>query len=283
MFLAIGRPRPVPPRLVVKYGSKTCAQIGRRRCRRRGRRRRSRTRPPGAAVVQRDERRASEPARRRGAVDRVPRVDEHVDERDAQPLGVGRHRRRAPASRSRRDRARPGRTRCAAAADSRQSAFRSAGASSKRIGRAKSSTSLTMRLSRATSSSMSATASRSAAGVDVRLPQRVQRRLDDHQRVADLVRDDGREAAERRQPLLLRHLALEARDRVGQRVERRRQQPRVLVVPAAGRRASAIFRVRSPVAATSRMTSVMAASGRVIVRATREAQERREQRPRRPP
>ena len=34
------------------------------------------------------------------------------------------------------------------------------------------------------------------------------------------------------QPLLLRHLALEPRDRIGQRVERRRQQPRVLVVPA---------------------------------------------------
>ena len=31
---------------------------------------------------------------------------------------------------------------------------------------------------------------------------------------------------------------------------------------------TAIFRVRSPVTATSRMTSVMAASGRVIVRAT---------------
>ena len=30
MFLAIGRPRPVPPRLVVKYGSKTLRQIGRR-------------------------------------------------------------------------------------------------------------------------------------------------------------------------------------------------------------------------------------------------------------
>src|SRR4029077_10494079 len=26
MFLAIGRPRPVPPRLVVKYGSNTCAR-----------------------------------------------------------------------------------------------------------------------------------------------------------------------------------------------------------------------------------------------------------------
>ena len=33
------------------------------------------------------------------------------------------------------------------------------------------------------------------------------------------------------QPLLLRHLALEARDRLGQRVERRRQQLRVFVVP----------------------------------------------------
>ena len=35
-----------------------------------------------------------------------------------------------------------------------------------------------------------------------------------------------------REPLLLRHLALEPRDRIGQRVERRRQQPGVVVVPA---------------------------------------------------
>ena len=63
--------------------------------------------------------------------------------------------------------------------------------------------------------------------------QLTQRALDDHQRIADLVRDDRRHAAERRQPLALRRLALKARDRVGQRVEGRRQQPRVFVLPAA--------------------------------------------------
>ncbi len=66
----------------------------------------------------------------------------------------------------------------------------------------------------------------------VGLPQRMQRRLDDHQRVAHFVRDHGRQAAERAEPLLLRHLALKARDRIGQRVEGGRQQPGIVVVPA---------------------------------------------------
>ena len=64
----------------------------------------------------------------------------------------------------------------------------------------------------------------------------MQRRLDDHEGIADLVRDDGRQPAERRQPLLLRHLALKARHRVGQRVERRREQLRVFVVPQVAQR-----------------------------------------------
>ena len=64
-------------------------------------------------------------------------------------------------------------------------------------------------------------------------PQRAQRPLDDHQRVADLVRDHGRQAAEGRQPLALRRLALEAVERAGQRVEGAGQEPRVLVVPRA--------------------------------------------------
>ena len=136
----------------------------------------------------------------------------------------------------------------AAAADSRQSAATSAGARSNRIGREKSSTSFTMRFSRVTSSSMSATASRTAASPGSTLAQRMERRLDDHQRIADLVRDDRRQAAKRCQTLLLRHLALEPHDRVGQRVERGRQQPRVFVLPpapAGGSRSCASSR-RSP-------------------------------------
>ena len=106
----------------------------------------------------------------------------------------------------------------------------SAGASSKRIGRAKSSTSFTIRFRRTTSPSMSAAASRTTAGLDVRLAKRVKRRLDDHQRIADFVRDDRGQAARATRAAPLRHLAL-ARNRIGQRVERRRQQPRVFVVP----------------------------------------------------
>ena len=44
--------------------------------------------------------------------------------------------------------------------------------------------------------------------------------------------DDGREPPERRQPLALRRFALKARDRIGHRVERRGEQPRVFVLPA---------------------------------------------------
>ena len=223
------RPRPVPPRLVVKYGSKTRgrsagvdadAAIGDRRSSTRSHRASSdawRSIEAGSAGRTAGRARAAgcrrcAPVRPRApSFTRMAGVHKHVDERDAQPFGVGRDRRRAT-SRDRAARRRRAGA-CAAAADSRQSAFRSAGASSNRIGRAKSRTSLTMRFRRATSSSMSATASRSAAGADVGLAQRVERRLDDHQRVPDFVRDDGRQPAERRQPLLLRHLALEARDR----------------------------------------------------------------------
>ena len=161
-----------------EVGIEDVREVGRRRCRRRGRRSTMRTRSPSRRVVERHERlRRPRPAaagRRCGLVHRVARVDEQVDERDAQPLGVGRDRAAAP-DRGRSAIGGAGPDACAAAADSRQSALRSAGASSKRIGRAKSSTSLTMRFSRATSSSMSATASRTAAAADVRLPQRVQR------------------------------------------------------------------------------------------------------------
>ena len=114
-----------------------------------------------------------------------------------------------------------------------------------------------MRLSRVISSSMSATAVWSASGRDVAAAQAAQRGLDDHQRVADLVRDDGGEPAERRQPLALRRFALEAADRVGHRVEGGREQPRVLVFPPRAGRRQQIRRVRSPVAAISRIVAVM--------------------------
>ena len=112
-------------------------------------------------------------------------------------------------------------------------ALMSVGAGSKRIGRATSSTSLTRLLRRSISSSMSLAASRDVGGGGAVARQRPQRALDDHQRVADFVRDHRGQPAERRQPLALRRLALEAHDRVGQRVERRRQHVRIVVVPAA--------------------------------------------------
>ena len=101
---------------------------------------------------------------------------------------------------------------------------------------AKSSTSLTMRLRRTISSSMSATAALTSCRRQVVPAQPAQRRLDDHQRVANLVRDDGRQPSERREPLALRRLALEACDRIGHRVEGRGEQPRVLVFPMWRRR-----------------------------------------------
>ena len=83
--------------------------------------------------------------------------------------------------------------------------------------------------------------------------ERAQRRLDDHQRVADLVRDDGRQPAERRQPLALRRLALEARDRVGQvlNVGPAAARPRPPSVAAAGARSSASGRRWPPSPASS--------------------------------
>ena len=273
MFLAIGRPRPVPPRLVVKYGSKTRGRCRRRRCRRRCRRRRSTT----CAVGGRPRRQRTTRARRAGGIGlrstwRALTIRLTSASRSRSASVDDQRQRRVEIEVDRAAPAPP----AAAAADSRQSALRSAGASSNRIGRAKSSTSLTIRLRRATSSSMSAAASRSAAALGIRLAERVQRRLDDHQRIPHLVRDDRRQAAERRQPFLLRHLALEPRDRIGQRVERRRQQPRVLVVPARPPR-STILRVRSPVAATSRITPVIVGERPGDGARDREAEKRREQ------
>ena len=63
------------------------------------------------------------------------------------------------------------------------------------------------------------------------LPQGPRCGLDDHQRVADLVGDDTGQAAERGQPFALRGFLFETRDGVGERVERRRQQACVFVLP----------------------------------------------------
>src|SRR3989304_8617609 len=64
-----------------------------------------------------------------------------------------------------------------------------------------------------------------------RTPQRAEGGPDDHERVADLVRDHRREASEGGEALAQRRLALEAGNRLGQGVEGVGEQPRVLVVP----------------------------------------------------
>jgi hypothetical protein len=64
--------------------------------------------------------------------------------------------------------------------------------------------------------------------------QRVQRRLDDHQRISHFVSDDRGQTAERGEPLLLRHLPLKTSDRIGQRVERGAEQTCILIVPSVG-------------------------------------------------
>ena len=165
---------------------------------------------------------------------RLLRVGQQVDEHQAQPLGVGPDRRAAArcldmrSGRRRAPSARPGRR--YGPLDSR-----SAGATSKAIGRAKSSTPVTTRLTRATSSSML----RRGLGHFGRVvpPQAAHRRLDDHQRIANLVRDHGRQAAERRQPLARGCLALElvrARRSAG-RTWRRPARTSSIVPPAEGR------------------------------------------------
>ena len=123
---------------------------------------------------------------------------------------------------------------------------------------------------------MSATASRTSSRRRAIAAQRAQRGADDHQRVADLVRDHRGQPPERRQPLALRRLALERADRFGERVER---AARAGARPRRPRRGSctATRWVRSPVAATSRIAAVTADSGRVIVRATSVAEHRRQQ------
>ena len=144
----------------------------------------------------------------------------------------------------------------------------SVGEHSKRIGCAKSSTSFTSRFSRAISSSMSAAASRRSAALHAGLDDGAQRALDDHQRVADLVRDHRGEAAQRGQPLALGGLALEAGDGVGQAVERPGQHLGIVVVPAV---LTGELELAGEVAALGHLPHVIGdarRAGRVTVRAT---------------
>ena len=121
-------PRPVPPRLVVKNGSNTRGSRSRDRCRRRGRRRRSSCRRGRAAVAERRRaaRRRPRPAGRRPARAAtacralVSRFTSAIRSRSA----IGRHRRRLR-GRGRGGPVAPSPARTDAAADSRQSAFRS--------------------------------------------------------------------------------------------------------------------------------------------------------------
>jgi hypothetical protein len=148
------------------------------------------------------------------AVDRLPRVDQQVHERQPQPLGVGRDDRQRRIEVERTDG--PGAARAAARiAAQRVDVGRR---ELNWIGRAKSSTSLTIRFSR-----------RPPVDVGRRFAHRVGARsrcrsvwsaaLMIISGLRTLVRDDRRQPSERRQPFLLRHLALKPRDRIGQRVE----------------------------------------------------------------
>ena len=244
MFFEIGRPRPVPARRVVKYGSKICAMSSGEMPTPRSWMVTVACVPASLVRISTGAASGSQPEPRDGPaaavgprggqrhrVHRMARIRQQVDKGGPQPFGIGvavggmRVVEVEPHLVARR--ARPRRRRRGAAdlvADR-------ASARSNRIGRAKSSTSLTMRLRRVVSSSMSATASRHSDARGRVPAQDRQRRLDDHQRVTDFVRDDGRQPAERRQPLLLRRLLLEPLDRLRHRVERRGQEPRILVIP----------------------------------------------------
>ena len=211
MFLAIGRPRPVPARRVVKYGSKM--------------RGRSSARDADAAIADRDgdaaiaepggatsvDRRAASGAAS-GAVPRaatawralVSRLTSTVRRRSPS-VSIAGASDRAP----RRPAVAAARPPTALAAD-RQSALTSVGAQieADRPGEVE-------HLVDDAIEPIDFAVDVGGGVADVRrgrafageLPQRA---LDDHQRIADLVRDDGRHAAERGQPLALRRFALEA-------------------------------------------------------------------------
>ena len=217
-FRAIARPRPEPVRLVVKNGSKI-RRDRRPRCRSRDRSHGSSAarvtavrprlgsgRPPAATGRARTAccallRTLTSTARNRSAS-----VTSGAPLQDRRPPRPAHHRRPV------------GRGVGGVAADLHEIGGRAIESES---ACAKSSTSVMTRFSRATSSSMLAAASATfVAGCRRRSPHG---RLDDHQRVPDLVRDDGREPSERRQPLALAGFALEPVERVGELAERRRR------------------------------------------------------------
>ena len=197
------------------------------------------------------------------AVHRMAGVDEHVDERDPQPLGVGdeRRQRRIEIEGDRRARRRLRRGRRFAAerrdVDRRQ-------IEADRPREIEDLVHDPIQPRHLVVDVGDRLAQRGLAGLA--LTQRMERRLDDHQRIADLVRDDGRQTAERRQALFLRHLALEPHDRIGQRVEGGRQQPRVLVLP--------------PIPVTDRDLARQIAGCRHLAHHVRDVRERARDRPR---
>ena len=109
---------------------------------------------------------------------------------------------------------------------------------------------------------MSATAARSSSGPDVRAAECSQRSLDDHQRVADFVRDDGREPAERREPP--RCAASRWKRAIESVIVLNVLAEPGILLPTRRRRAARHAPVRSPVAAISRMVAVMAPSGLTV-------------------
>ena len=158
----------------------------------------------------------------------------------------------------------PARVACSASA---HTALMSAGAYSNRIGRAKSSTSLTTRLRRATSSSTSVR----ACVMSARLTRSLASVRSDALMIINGFRISCAMTVDRRP-------SADSRSRcAASRWKRAIESVSVLKVAASSlassssqlaARLSAIFRVRSPVADISRITSVMVASGLVIVRAT---------------
>ena len=158
MFLVMGKPRPVPPRLVVKYGSNTRARSAR-----------SIPAPVSATAIA-----TVSPSLRVVSVTRC--VGRSCTACLALTMTLTSAARRRSASVSiiptvgsaSMVTGAPSAI-CAATADSRQSRLMSASARSKVMGRAKSSTSFTTRFRRTTSPSMSAALSRISSAVAVGL------------------------------------------------------------------------------------------------------------------
>ena len=155
--------------------------------------RRTGLRSADLAAVARGRRQASATC----AVDRLARVHDQIDQREAQPLGIGRHRRQRRVEIDGTARAGPGgRRRRRFAADGVEIRLRQLEAN--RPGEVEHIVHDPIeacRPPRRCPPPLPAT-----RRADVGLPQGVQRRLDDHQRVPHFVRDDRRQAAERRQP-----------------------------------------------------------------------------------